>query len=70
MNQSKIFFLNGYKFFTTKDLTINHILQYFNYQNSLFVIEYNNLICDKSEWPKIKISQNDVIEIITIVGGG
>ena len=70
MNQSKIFFLNGYKFYTSNDLTINDILQYFNYQNSLFVIEYNNLICDKNQWSKIRISPNDIIEIITIVGGG
>jgi thiamine biosynthesis protein ThiS len=70
MNQNKIFFLNGYKFYTIKDLTINDVLKYFNYQNSLFVIEYNNLICDKNEWSKIKINNKDVIEIITIVGGG
>jgi thiamine biosynthesis protein ThiS len=70
MNQNKIFFLNGYKFYTIKDLTINDVLKYFNYQNSLFVIEYNNLICDKNEWSKIKINDKDIIEIITIVGGG
>lgn len=70
MNQNKIFFLNGYKFYTIKDLTINDVLKYFNYQNSLFVVEYNNLICDKNEWSKIKINDKDIIEIITIVGGG
>lgn len=70
MNQSKMFFLNGYKFYTTHSLTIKDILQYFNYQNTLFVIEYNNLICDKNEWSKIKINHDDTVEIITIVGGG
>ena len=70
MDQSKIFFLNGYKFYTINDLTINDVLKYFNYENSLFVIEYNNLICDKNEWSKIKINDEDIIEIITIVGGG
>jgi thiamine biosynthesis protein ThiS len=66
----KKFFLNGHEFFMFEDKTISEILEYFNYQNSLFVIEYNNLICDQTEWSHIKISSNDKIEIITIVGGG
>lgn len=70
MNIDKKFFINGYEFFINKDLTINDILEYFNYKNSLFVIEYNNLICDRNEWSKIRINYNDKIEIISIVGGG
>ena len=70
MNNSKTFFLNGYEFSITKDLTINEVLNYFDYKTSLFVIEYNNLICDRKDWSKIKINPNDTIEIITIVGGG
>ena len=66
----KKFFINGHEFFINKDLTIKQILEYFNYKNSLFVIEYNNLICDKNEWARIKINSNDKIEIISIVGGG
>lgn len=70
MDTEQTFFINGQQFFTNKNLTINDILEYFNYRNSLFVIEYNNLICDRNEWSKIKINSNDKIEIITIVGGG
>jgi sulfur carrier protein len=70
MKTNKNFVLNGHHFCTDRDLTINEILQYFNYQNNLFVIEHNNLICDRNDWAKIKIKQNDKIEIITIVGGG
>lgn len=66
----KKFFLNGHEFFIFEDRTISEILYYFNYQNCLFVIEYNNLICDRNEWPHIKINSKDKIEIITIVGGG
>nr|WGN98691.1 thiamine biosynthesis protein [Fragilaria capucina var. mesolepta] len=66
----KKIFINGHEFFINKDLTINQILEYFNYKNSLFVIEYNNLICDKNEWARIKVNSNDKIEIISIVGGG
>ena len=67
MNQNIKFFLNGHEFCTNNDLTITEILSYFNYKNSLFVIEYNNLIYDRKEWSKIRINSNDKIEIITIV---
>lgn len=70
MNNNKTFFVNGHEFYVNKDLTLNQILNYFNYKNSLFVIEYNNMICDRNEWSNIKITPNDKIEIITIVGGG
>ena len=64
------FFLNGYEFLVDKDLTVDQILEYFDYKNRLFVLEYNNLICDRNEWSKIKLSSNAKLEIITIVGGG
>ena len=70
MKNNKTFFLNGYEFSITKDLTINEILNYFDYKVSFFVIEYNNLICNQKDWSTIIINSNDKIEIITIVGGG
>jgi sulfur carrier protein len=70
MNKFKSFFLNGHKFSTTHDITIYDIINYFNYQTSLLVLEYNNLICNKKNWNKIFIQDTDKIEIITIVGGG
>ena len=70
MNIRKAFFLNGHKFLYTKELTLNQIIEYFGYQNFLFIIEYNNLICNQDRWEEIKIKSNDIIEIISIVGGG
>lgn len=70
MSGNKKFFLNGSQFSSNKDLTLNDIIDYFNYKNSLFVIEYNNLICDRTKLSTIKINYNDRIEFITIVGGG
>lgn len=70
MLNTKYFTLNGQQYFTDHDLTLFELLDYFNYKSSLFVLEYNNLICDKKNWDKIKIQMNDKIEIITIVGGG
>ena len=66
----KSFFLNGQKYFTENDLTLLKLVKYFNYNTSLLVIEYNNLICNKAYWNNIYINENDKIEIITIVGGG
>jgi thiamine biosynthesis protein ThiS len=70
MTKFKSFFLNGHKFSTNRDLTIYDVIKYFSYHTSLLVLEYNNLICNKKNWNKISIQNNDKIEIITIVGGG
>lgn len=70
MNQAKYFFLNGQKFSTENNLTILDVIKYFNYNTSLFVLEYNRLICNKKNWDQTVIQNNDIIEIITIVGGG
>jgi sulfur carrier protein len=70
MVNSKCFFLNGQKYFTRSELTILDLIHYFNYNTSLFVLEYNSLICNKKNWDQIRIKNNDKIEIVTIVGGG
>lgn len=64
------FILNGQKYYINKSLYLNELLYYFNYNQNIFVIEYNHTICNQTEWVKIKIQDNDRIEIITIVGGG
>ena len=70
MSNSTYFFLNGHEYFTNSKLTILEIVNYFNYNTSLLVLEYNSLICNKKDWNKIYIDNNDKIEIVTIVGGG
>jgi len=70
MSNSKHFILNGQKYFTEHDLTIFELINYFNYNTSLLVLEYNNLVCTKKNWDKIIIKNKDRIEIVTIVGGG
>ena len=70
MIKFKYFFLNGQKYFTKSELTISDLVRYFNYNTSLFVLEYNSLICNKKNWNQIRIKNNDKIEIVTIVGGG
>jgi len=70
MKETKIFFLNGEEFFSDKVLNLSDIIQYFNYNSSLLVLEYNNFICPKKNWDTIFINNKDQIEIVTIVGGG
>ena len=70
MTQNKIFSLNGETYLTTQNLTLFDLLNYFNYQDSLFVVEYNNLIFNQTKWNETLIKNYDKIEIITIVGGG
>ena len=70
MNKIHPFFLNGQKYIISDNLTISDLVQYFGYNKSLLVIEYNQFICNKTQWDKILIQDNDKIEIVTIVGGG
>jgi len=70
MIKRKYFFLNGQKYFTESNLTLLSLIKYFNANTSLFVLEYNNLICNKKNWNEIYIKNNDKIELVTIVGGG
>lgn len=70
MNNLTTFFFNGEEFYVTQKITLNEVIEYFAYQSTLFVVEYNNFICNKMNWKEIVIKKNDTIEIITIVGGG
>ena len=66
----KIFYLNGQKYCTNDDFTLLDLLNYFDYNISLLVVEYNSFISTKKDWQNILITNNDKIEIVTIVGGG
>ena len=70
MSQSKKFFLNGQTYYSAGKLTLFDLVNYFNYNDSLLVLEHNNLICDKKKWKNILVKNSDKIEIVTIVGGG
>lgn len=70
MSKIKNFLLNGEKYRTENTITLLDLINYFDYNTSLLVLEYNNSICNKKNWNKISIDENDKIEIVTIVGGG
>jgi sulfur carrier protein len=64
------FFLNGQLYYVEETITISDLIHYFNFNDSLLVLEYNNLISEKKHWKEIYIQNEDKIEIVTIVGGG
>jgi len=70
MLESKNFLLNGDKYYIEDKITLLQLIEYFNYNTSLLVLEYNNSICNTKNWNKIYIQDKDKIEIVTIVGGG
>jgi len=71
MSKLKTFWFNGEKYVSSgSKFTIFDLINYFNYNPNILVVEYNKSILIKRNWKKIIIVNNDKIEIFTIVGGG
>jgi sulfur carrier protein len=70
MTQMKQFFLNGEAYVIYQTLSLLNLIVYFNYNDSLLVLEHNHLICNKKHWETTFIEDGDKIEVVTIVGGG
>ena len=70
MAQIKNFFLNNEKYITEDEINLHDLILYFDYNASLLVLEYNQVILDKKHWKTTFIKDLDEIEIVTIVGGG
>ncbi len=70
MKKTKTFFLNGEEYIIDQNINLLDVINYFNYNQSLLVLEYNKFICPKKNWSTIFLKNNDRIEIVTIVGGG
>jgi len=70
MTQIKTFFLNNEKYAINHNISLYDLITYFNYNESLLVLEYNQIIFDKTNWKSTFIKNLDEIEIVTIVGGG
>ena len=70
MNQIKTFFLNNEKYTTKQKINLHDLITYFDYNESLLVLEYNQVIFNRSHWKTTFIENLDEIEIVTIVGGG
>ena len=53
MSKLNYFSLNGQKYGTDNNLTLLELIKYFNYNTTLLVLEYNNLICLRKNWNNI-----------------
>lgn len=70
MDNKNYFFLNGEKYLIESELNLIELMNYLNYDKTILVVEYNNLICERNEWNNVVLKNQDKIEIVTIVGGG
>ena len=40
------------------------------YKPNTIVVELNNLIINSIKWERVKVKDGDIIEIVSVVGGG
>lgn len=70
MDQNFTIQINGEPFHCQDTMSVQKILLYLNIDTRFSLIEYNNEIIYDDQIGSIFLSQNDKLEIITIVGGG
>ena len=62
--------LNGEKISINNDIVLLKLLELKNIDQNNIAIEVNRKIITKNCWEKEKLNENEIIEIITAVGGG
>ena len=51
-------------------LDLDALLRHLGHQPQLVVVEYNGVILPRALWADQRVGESDVIEVVTIVGGG
>jgi len=51
-------------------LMLPAVLEALDYRPQLVVVEFNGVILARSVWPQQPVVETDVLEVVTIVGGG
>ncbi|SBO44405.1 sulfur carrier protein ThiS [Cyanobium sp. NIES-981] len=51
-------------------LTLERVLEGLGYQPRLVVVEFNGAILPRQNWSTQAVVESDVLEVVTIVGGG
>ena len=51
-------------------LLLPALLEQLGYRPQLVVVEYNGAILRRGDWPEQVVGESDVLEVVTIVGGG
>lgn len=62
--------LNGKQESIEKPLNLADLVQVKGLCPDKIVVEHNFCIISKEDWPKIMLKDQDVIEIVSFVGGG
>ena len=71
MKNSKIvIYINGQKKLVNSDKNLEQILKSMKITNKFFAIEVNKIVIPKSNYKKRIICENDVIEVLELIGGG
>jgi sulfur carrier protein len=50
--------------------TIAHLLQHFELQQKVVIVEWNATILEKGSHPETKLCNGDKVELVHFVGGG
>lgn len=62
---------NGQNYFIyDHQVTILNLINYFNINSNILILEYNGVLLNKIFWNNTFLQNYDRIEVITIVGGG
>jgi sulfur carrier protein len=51
-------------------LSLDRVLEALGYRPQLVVVEFNGTILHRSRWSEQPVVETDVLEVVTIVGGG
>ena len=62
--------LNGEEILINNNISLLDLLELKNISQKNIAIEKNSKIITKNSWMKEKLNENDIIEVITAVGGG
>ena len=62
--------VNGEPQTCSPQTTLVQFLDQIGYDSRLIAIEYNGEILHKQFWEKTEMKKGDILEIVTIVGGG
>ena len=53
-----------------KNAQLSIALKLMGYKSNTIVVELNNLIINSRKWENVKLKDGDILEIVSIVGGG
>jgi len=62
--------VNGDQRVCSDGLNLEQALLELGYQPRLVVVEFNGTILPRQLWPAQSVVESDVLEVVTIVGGG